>query len=107
MKLKKNEDTNVDSLFLLCMGNKIPMEGVTETKFGTETEGWSRQRLPHPRIHPITTSKCSHSCICQQDLAERTLIELSLVTLCQCLVNIEVDAHNHLFDGTQGPQCRS
>jgi hypothetical protein len=29
------------------MGNKIPMEGVTETKFGAETEGTTIQRLPH------------------------------------------------------------
>jgi hypothetical protein len=39
MKLKKKEDQNVDTLFLPRMGNKIPMEGVTETKFGAETEG--------------------------------------------------------------------
>ena len=38
MKLKK-EDQSVDALFLLRMGNKTPMEGVTETKFGAETEG--------------------------------------------------------------------
>jgi hypothetical protein len=29
------------------------MEGVTETKFGAETKGWTIQRLPHPGIHPI------------------------------------------------------
>jgi hypothetical protein len=29
----------VDTLFLLRLGNKIPMEGVTETKFRVETEG--------------------------------------------------------------------
>ena len=33
--------------------DKIPMEGVTETKFGAETEGWTIQRLPHQGIHPI------------------------------------------------------
>jgi hypothetical protein len=33
MKLKKKEDQSVDTLFLLRMGNKIPMKGVTETKF--------------------------------------------------------------------------
>jgi hypothetical protein len=33
MKLKKKEDQSVDSLFLPRRGNKIPMEGVTETKF--------------------------------------------------------------------------
>jgi hypothetical protein len=42
MKLKKKEDQNMDTLFLLKMGNKIPMEGVTKTKFGVETEGSSR-----------------------------------------------------------------
>jgi hypothetical protein len=34
MKLKKKEDQSVDTLFLLRMGNKISMEGVTETMFG-------------------------------------------------------------------------
>ena len=49
MKLKKNEDQSVDTLPLLRIGNKTPMEGVTETKFGAETE----ERLPYPGIHPI------------------------------------------------------
>jgi hypothetical protein len=31
MKLKKNKDQSVDTSFLLRVGNKIPMEGVTET----------------------------------------------------------------------------
>jgi hypothetical protein len=53
MKLKKKEDPSVDTLFLLRMGNKIPMEGVTETKFGAKMEGWTIQRLPHPGIHTI------------------------------------------------------
>jgi hypothetical protein len=30
---------------LLRMRNNIPMEGVTETKFGAETEGMAIQRL--------------------------------------------------------------
>jgi hypothetical protein len=33
MKLKIKEVQSVDTSFLLRMGNKIPMEGVTETKF--------------------------------------------------------------------------
>jgi hypothetical protein len=53
MKLKKNEDQGVDTSSLLRMGNKIPMEGVTETKFGAEMEGRTMQRLPHPGIHTI------------------------------------------------------
>ena len=39
MKLKKNKDQNVDTLPFLRIGNKTPMEGVTETKFGAETKG--------------------------------------------------------------------
>jgi hypothetical protein len=53
MKVKKKENQSADSLFLLRMGNKIPMEGVTETKFGAESEGMTIQKLPHLGIHPI------------------------------------------------------
>jgi hypothetical protein len=52
MTLKK-EDQRVDTSFLLRMGNKIPMEGITETKFGDEMEGRTTQRLPHLGINPI------------------------------------------------------
>jgi hypothetical protein len=41
MKLKKNDDQNVNTLPLLIIGNKTPMEGVTETKFVAETKGWT------------------------------------------------------------------
>jgi hypothetical protein len=40
MKLKKNEDQNVDTFPLLRIGDKTPMEGVPETKLGAETKGW-------------------------------------------------------------------
>jgi hypothetical protein len=53
MKLKKEEDQSVDTLLLLRMGNKIPMERVRETKFSAEMEGKTIQRLPHLGIHPI------------------------------------------------------
>jgi hypothetical protein len=53
MKLKKKEDQSVDTSFLLRMGNKIPMEGVTETKIRAKTKGKTIQRLPHLGIHPI------------------------------------------------------
>jgi hypothetical protein len=43
MKLKKKEDQSVDTSFLLRMGNKISMEGDTETKFGTSYKGtWAQ-----------------------------------------------------------------
>jgi hypothetical protein len=47
MKLKKKEEQSVVTLLLLRMGNKIPMEGVTETKCGAQTEGRTIQRLLH------------------------------------------------------------
>jgi hypothetical protein len=43
----------VDTSFLLRIGNKIPMKGVTETNFGAKTKGWTIQSLPHSGIHPI------------------------------------------------------
>jgi hypothetical protein len=53
MKLKKKEAQSVDTSFLLRMGNKKLMEGVTERKFRAETKGRTIQRLPHLEIHPI------------------------------------------------------
>jgi hypothetical protein len=41
MKLKKNKDDSLDTLPLLRIGNKTSMEGVTETKFGAETKGYT------------------------------------------------------------------
>jgi hypothetical protein len=53
MKLKKIDDHSVDTLPLLRIGNKTPMEGVAETKFGVKMKGWTIQRLPNPGVHPI------------------------------------------------------
>jgi hypothetical protein len=55
MKLKKKEEESVNTLFLFRIRNKIPMEGVTETKIGAEMEGRTIQRLPHPGILPINS----------------------------------------------------
>jgi hypothetical protein len=52
LKLKK-EDQSVDTLLILRMGSKIPMEGVTETKLGAEMEGRTIHRLPQLGIHLI------------------------------------------------------
>jgi hypothetical protein len=41
MKLKKIKEQSMDTLPLNRIGNKTPMEGVTETKFGAETKGWT------------------------------------------------------------------
>jgi hypothetical protein len=53
MKLKKEEDQSMDTSLLLRMGKKIPMEGVTETKFRAEMEGRTIQRVSHRGIYPI------------------------------------------------------
>jgi hypothetical protein len=53
MKLKKNQDQSVGTLPLLRIGNKTPMEGVTDTKFGAVTKGLTIWRLSYPGIHPI------------------------------------------------------
>jgi hypothetical protein len=73
MKLKKKEDLRVDTLLLLRMGNKILMEGVTETKFRAEMQGKTIQRLSHPGIDPIYNNQTETLCICQKDFADRTL----------------------------------
>ena len=44
-KIKKREDQWVDTSFLLRIGNKIPMKGVTETKFEAKMKGWTMHRL--------------------------------------------------------------
>jgi hypothetical protein len=46
MNLKKKEDQSGDTSFLFRMENYIPMEGVSETKFGAEMEGRIIQSLP-------------------------------------------------------------
>ena len=97
MEIKK-EDQHVDTSFLLRIGNKLPLEGFTETKFGAKMKGWTIQRLPHWGIDPINNHQT-------QTLLHMHMV--SLVRLCQCLSNTEVDVHSHLLDGTQGPQWRS
>jgi hypothetical protein len=39
MKLKEKEDHSVDTSVLLRRGNKIPIGGNAEIKFGAKTEG--------------------------------------------------------------------
>jgi hypothetical protein len=50
-KIKKKEAQRVDTSFLLRIGNKIRMKGVT--KFGAKMKEWTIQRLPQLGIHPI------------------------------------------------------
>ena len=55
MKLKKKEDQSVDTSSLLRMGNKIPMEGGTETKLGAKKKERTIHRLLHQGIHTINS----------------------------------------------------
>jgi hypothetical protein len=72
MKLKKKEDQSVDISFLR-MGNKISMEGVTETMFKAESEGTTTQRLPHLEIYPINNHQTQTLGRCQQEPADKSL----------------------------------
>jgi hypothetical protein len=75
MKLKKKEDQSVDTLILFSRrGNKIPMEGVTETKFRAESEGMTIQRLPYLGIHPINKHQTQSLGRSQEEPADRSLI---------------------------------
>ena len=74
MKLKKNEVQSVDTSFLLRIGNKTLMEGVTETKFRAEPEGVTIQRLPHLGIHPINNQQAQTLGTCQQEPADISLL---------------------------------
>jgi hypothetical protein len=56
------------------MGNKIPIKGVTETKFGAEPERMTIQKLPHLEIHPINNHQTQTLGRCQQEPADRSLI---------------------------------
>jgi hypothetical protein len=104
-KIKK-EDQCVNTSFLPRVGNKIPMEGVTETKFGAKTKGWTIQSLPHSGVHPII----SHQTQTLVHMPVRfCLKDPDIAVSCEAmpyLANTEVDAHSHLLDGTQGPQWR-
>jgi hypothetical protein len=40
-KIKIKKDQRADISFLLRIENKIPMKGVTETKFGVKIKGWN------------------------------------------------------------------
>ena len=74
MKLKKKEDQSVDTLVLLRRGNKIPMEGVTETRFRAENVGMTIQRLTHLGNHPVNNHQTQTLGRCQQEPANRRLI---------------------------------
>jgi hypothetical protein len=64
-------------LFLLRTGNKIPIEGFTETKFRLEPKGMTILRLPHLGILAINNHQTHSLGRFQKDPADRSLIYLS------------------------------
>jgi hypothetical protein len=74
MKLKNKDYQSVDTSILLRRGNKIPMEGVIETKFRAEMEEMTIQRLPYLGIHPINNHQTQDCGRCQQEFANSSLI---------------------------------
>jgi hypothetical protein len=58
MKLKTKEDQSMDTSSLFRMGNKIPIEDVTEIKFAAEMEG--RTIRVCPTRGSITYSATKH-----------------------------------------------
>jgi hypothetical protein len=74
MKLKKKEDQRVDISLLFTVGNKIPMEGVTESHFRSETEGRTTSYCLTWGFIPYTTTKPSLYYLCQKDFADCALI---------------------------------
>jgi hypothetical protein len=50
------------------------MEGVIETKLGTEPEGMTIQRLPHLGIYPINNHQAQTLGRCQQEPADSSRI---------------------------------
>ena len=70
MKLKKKENQSADTSILFRRGNKIPKEGVTETKCGAETAppgDPSHIQSPNPdTIVDINNFKAAYKCHCDQ-----------------------------------------
>jgi hypothetical protein len=83
------------------------MEGDTETKFGSDTEGKTIQWLSLLGNHPIYSYQIQtllwmSSSACWQEPNIAVFWEALQVS-----ENTEVDAHNHLLDWAQGPQWSS
>ena len=106
MKLKKKEDQSVDIKIILRKGNKIPMEGVTETKFWLETEGMTIQRLPCLE-NPSHKQPPNQDTIADANKILLTGALYSSLLRCSATANTEVDAHSHPLDGAQSPQWMS
>jgi hypothetical protein len=73
MKLEMKEVQTVDTSLLLRMGNKIPIEGVTEKSLELRKKKGPSRDCPTWGYGPYTTTKLRQYCICQQNFSDRTL----------------------------------
>jgi hypothetical protein len=83
VKLKKKKVQSVDTLLLLRMGNKIPMEGATETKFGADISG----RKDHPETAPPRTP-----CVSNTKYILKCLLDIShkISTTLRLLIHLDI-----------------
>jgi hypothetical protein len=102
LKLKKKEYQKC-ILRSLEWGTKCPWKELLRQSLQLRQNKGPSRDFPTWRSIPYTPTKPRHYCKCQQDFADRMLIQLSPVRLCQCLANTEVDALIHLLDGKQSP----
>ena len=103
MNLKKKKDQSMDIL-ALWRGKKLPMEGITKTNCGAETQGMAMQKLSHLGIHPYTVTKHRYYCGCQEVHSERSLIWLFPERPCQSLTNKKVGVRSQPLHLVCGPQ---
>ena len=88
-------------------GTNYPWKELQRRSMEQKLKVWPYRDCPIWGYIPYIVTKSRHYCGCQQVLAERSLIELSLERLYQCLTNTEVDACSHSVDWAQGTQLRS
>ena len=87
--------------FFLEWGTKYTWKELQRQRSELRQQTGLCREYPTWRSIHYTTTKPRQYCICQQDFADRTLIQLFLARLCQCLANTELDTHSHLLDGIQ------
>jgi hypothetical protein len=104
MKFMKKEYHNLDTSVLLRSGNKILIDGNTETKFGAKTERKAIQWLSHLGIHPIYPYQ-TQTLLWMSTRAYWQ--EPNIALSWEALTNTEVGVHSHPLDWAQGPQWRS
>jgi hypothetical protein len=99
MKLKKKEDQSVEGLqSFLEGGTKYSWEEIKSQRVEQRLMDRPFRDCPTWGSILYAVIKSRHYCRCQQDLADKSLIQLSPERLCQCLTNTEVDVLSQPLD---------